>query len=68
MFSDTHCKLIEMIIKEEDIKEKVIQHIDFEEWANQIERKRMIRDTVYNKRWKRKNNHYDSLKYDELGR
>jgi len=68
MFSDTHCKLIEMIIKEEDIKEKVIQHIDFEEWANQIERRRMIRDTVYNKRWKRKKNYYDSLKYDELGR
>ncbi len=57
-----------MITKEEDIKEKVINHIDFEQWANQIERRRMIRDTVYNKRWKRKNNSYNSLKYEEVGR
>lgn len=57
-----------MITKEEDIKEKVINHIDFEQWANQIERRRMIRDTVYNKRWKRKNNYYDSLKYEQVGR
>jgi hypothetical protein len=68
MFGDTHCKIIEMITKEEDIKEKVINHIDFEQWANQIERRRMIRDTVYNKRWKRKNNYYDSLKYEQVGR
>ena len=65
---DNHFKLIEELCEKFDIRESIIQHIDFEKWEEEIDRKEKIRNKVYNRRWKRRNNHYDSFKYNEVGR
>jgi len=65
---DSHFKLIEALCEKFDIRESIIQHIDFEKWEEEIDRKEKIKNKVYTKRWKRKSNHYDSLKFNNLGR
>jgi len=64
--SDNHFKLIEELCDNFDIRDKIIQHIDFEKWEEEIDRKEKIRNKIYNRRWKRRNNYYDSFKYKEL--
>jgi len=64
--SDNHFKLIEELCENFDIRDKIIQHIDFEKWEEEIDRKEKIRNKVYTRRWKRRNNYYDSFKYKEL--
>jgi preprotein translocase subunit SecA len=65
---DRHFKLIEELCENFDIRDSIIQHIDFDKWEEELERKEKIRNKVYNRRWKRKSNHYDSLKFNNLGR
>jgi len=65
---DSHFKLIEALCEKFDIRDSIIQHIDFEKWEEELDRKEKIRNKVYTKRWKRKSNHYDSFKYNQVGR
>lgn len=63
-----HLKLINDICEYDDIVNKIIDHIDFEEMERLEKRRREARDAIHKRRWRRGHNYYDSKKYSEVGR
>ena len=66
---DNHVDLINDVLEIADLMDAVKSHLDVDEFETILRRRkdRLERMLLQKRRWKRKNNHYDSLMYDELG-
>jgi len=66
---DNHIDLINNVLEIADLMESVQNHLDVDEFETILRRRkdRLERMLLQKRRWKRKNNHYDTLMYDELG-
>jgi len=66
---DNHIDLINDVLEIADLMDVVKSHLDVDEFETILRRRkdRLERMLLQKRRWKRKNNHYDSLMYDELG-
>ena len=69
MKKDNHIDLINDVLEIADLMDAVKLHLDVDEFETILRRRkdRLERMLLQKRRWKRKNNHYDSLMYDELG-
>ena len=69
MKKDNHIELINDVLEIADLIDAVKSHLDVDEFETILRRRkdRLERMLLQKRRWKRKNNHYDSLMYDELG-
>jgi hypothetical protein len=66
---DNHIDLINDVLEIADLMDVVKSHLDVDEFETILRRRkdRLERMLLQKRRWKRKNNHYDTLMYDELG-
>jgi hypothetical protein len=66
---DNHIDLINNVLEIADLMDVVKSHLDVDEFETILRRRkdRLERMLLQKRRWKRKNNHYDTLMYDELG-
>ena len=68
MKKDNHIDLINDVLEIADLMESVQAHLDIDEFEKILRRRkeRLEQMLLQKRRWKRKNNHYDSLMYGEL--
>lgn len=68
MKKDNHIDLINDVLEIADLMDAVKLHLDVDEFETILRRRkdRLERMLLQKRRWKRKNNHYDSLMYGEL--
>ena len=66
--SDNHVELINNILEIADLMDAVKDHLDIDEFETILRRRkdRLEKMLLQKRRWKRKNNHYDSIMYDQL--
>ena len=64
-----HVDLINNVLEIADLMECVHDHLDVDEFENILRRRkqRLEKMLLQKRRWRRRNNHYDSIMYDQLG-